>query len=243
MLNNDGFSSIREAELNDLKDRCEILPDSCTQGERAINPVVLLLYDLYGFHNPKRRTKPPPNDTGNYIKEILERLEKWLTLTVEDMETKMKTCDNASAKLTEDLRIPHWSYYHTRYTYLELCKLVTATLNYVLTENRKQAENQKKESQPFAPLYLMEQKISKILNECKKITTMIHRSAGELRERLRGPTTLPKFRQAVVGRVDDAEDSIGFELEKFNIAEAMTRVCKDIQGSWVEGLEGIIRTV
>lgn len=242
MLHNDGFSSIREEDLTKLKDRCGELPDSCTREEDAVNQVVLLLYELYGCYNLKRRTKPPPNATGDYVKEMLETLEKWLGQVTELLETTVKSGHNASAALTSNLEIPHWQYYHARFTYLELCKMVTATLKYALAENRNQAEKQKRGSKPFAPPHLMEMMVPRILSQCRDLTTLIHRSAGELRLRLQGPATLQEIHRAVVGQADDLEDLIGREFHMFDSNEILTRICKDIQESWIEGLKGILDT-
>lgn len=241
VLHSDGYSTIVETELANLRDRCGENrygedDDPCTDEERAVVNVVSALYELYRSYT-KTVLPQMPDDVDVFIRDMLEKLDQWLPTHAIWLMENIEQGRIGSAPLAADLNIPHWGYFHAMYTYLELCKLMAATLRYAVAENRRQGK------QAFIDQKWLETKVAKICHECKRLASMVSRSANELRDRLQGLATLQDIDQAVVGRVDDTEDLIGMEIQKFeDCRPAMTKFCRDIQGSWIEGLDGVIQT-
>ena len=231
MLHNNGNSSIDGAGLAALKQNSCSDPYAFTDAESTIGVVLTILHELFAvFYR-----KPPPMEAGPVdalIQNAVENLEMYIPTGSQTLESNMKAGMNASARLGESLKIPLWSYFHSMYTYLELCKFMAPLLDYVLAENRKCK---------YVDATWLGSKLAIFREEGKKLSANVRLSVKDLQERLRGPAVLQEITEEVL-RVtikDETEDAIGTELGL--LGNESTLICKDIQESWIEALDGVNR--
>lgn len=231
MLHNNGNSSIDGAGLAALKQNSGSDPYAFTDAESTIGVVLTILHELFAvFYR-----KPPPMEAGPVdalIQNAVENLEMYIPTGSQTLESNMKAGMNASARLGESLKIPLWSYFHSMYTYLELCKFMAPLLDYVLAENRKCK---------YVDATWLGSKLAIFREEGKKLSANVRLSVKDLQERLRGPAVLQEITEEVLRVVikDETEDAIGTELGL--LGNESTMICKDIQESWIEALDGVIR--
>lgn len=232
MLHSNGRSSIDGSELALMRQNSGSDPHAFTDAEYTIGVVLTILHELYTvFHQ-----KPPPMEAkpvDAWLRIAVENLEMYIPTGSRTLESNMEAGMNASARLGESLKIPLWSYFHSLYTYLELCKYLTPILDYVLAENRKCK---------YVDASWLGSKLVKVLEEGKKLSANVCLSATDLRDRLRGPAVLQEITQELLRDInkDKSEDSIGTEL-RF-LGNESTLICKNMQESWIEALDGVIRT-
>lgn len=231
MLHNNGNSSIDGAGLAALKQNSGSDPHAFTDAESTIGVILTILHELFAvFYR-----KPPPMEAepvDALIRNAVENLEMYIPTGSQTLESNMKAGMNASARLGESLKIPLWSYFHSMYTYLELCRFMAPLLDYVLAENRKCK---------YVDATWLGSKLAIFREEGKKLSANVRLSVKDLQERLRGPAVLQEITEEVL-RVtikDETEDAIGTELGL--LGNESTMICKDIQESWIEALDGVIR--
>lgn len=234
MLKNNDHSPVLMAQWNTLRERSKHLPETHTPEELNVYLFVKALYQVHDIYT-KQGASSPSDDDRDFICRIVKSFDEWLSTNVEKVEKATQSGQIAPLAMTADLKIPHWDFFNVRYRFLELCQVVKLTLEYAVTQNRKQGSKAPADSE------WLETKVTNILEGYKKIATIMHRSAGKLQASLQGPAALQEIDHAIIGRIEDARDLIGWELQKFN-SDAMTKICRDIQGSWIEGLQGIIQT-
>ena len=206
-------------------------PHPFTDAEYTIGVVLTVLHELYTVFYQK----PPPMEAepvDAWLRNAVENLEVYIPTGSQTLESNMEDGMNASARLGESLKIPLWSYFHSMYTYLELCNFLTPLLDYVFAENRKCK---------YVDVTWLGSKIAKLREEGKKLSDNVRLSGTDLRDKLRGPAVL----QGITGEVlrdtnkDDSEDVIGTELG-FLANEPTEMMCQNIQESWIEALDGVI---
>lgn len=231
MLHNNGNSSIDGAGLTALKQNSGSDPHVFTDAESTIGVVLTILHELFAvFYRKPPTMEAEPIDS--LIQNAIENLVMYIPTGSQTLESNMKAGMNASARLGESLKIPLWSYFHSMYTYLELCKFMAPLLDYVLAENRKCK---------YVDATWLSSKLAIFREEGKKLAANVRLSVKDLQERLRGPAVLQEITQEVL-RVtikDETEDAIGTELGL--LGNESTMICKDIQESWIEALDGVIR--
>ncbi|CAD6577882.1 MAG: hypothetical protein ASARMPREDX12_008547 [Alectoria sarmentosa] len=231
MLHNNGHSSIDRAGLAVMKQNSGSDPRSFTDAEYTIGVVLTILYELYTvFHQ-----KPPPMEAkpvDAWLRNAVENLEIYIPTGSRTLESNMEAGMNASALLGESLKIPLWSYFHSLYTYLELCKFLTPILDYVLAENRKCKH---------VDASWLGSKVVIFREEGRKLSANVRLSATDLRDKLRGPVVLQEITREVIRDTNNkSKDVIGTELHL--LGNESTKICKNIQESWIEALDGVIRT-
>lgn len=232
MLHNNGHSSIDPVGLAALKDHSWSDPLPFTEAEYTIGTVLKIFHELHTiFFSKQPLMGPEPVDA--YICNIVESLERYVSIGSRTLESNMQNGMNASALLGESLQIPMWSYFHSMYSYLELWKFLAPLLDYVLAENRKCK---------YVDATWLSSKAAILREEGKKLSASVRLSATELSDKLRGPAVLQQFTREVIRNTekDDVEDVIGTELDL--LGNECIEVCKDLQESWIEALDGIIRT-
>lgn len=207
-------------------------PHAFTDAEYTIGVVLEILYELYTVFYQK----PPPMEAEPveaWLRNAVENLEMYLPTGSQTLESNIEVGMNASARLGESLKIPLWSYFHSMYTYLELCKYLTPLVDYVLAENRKCKH---------VDATWLGSKLAKFREEGKKLSANVRLSAADLRDKLRGPAVLEEITGEVLRDTnkDQSEDVIGIEL-RF-LGNGSTVICKNIQESWIEALDGVNRT-
>lgn len=231
MLHNNGHSLIEEAGLAAMKQNSGSDPDAFTDAESTIGVVLTILYELYAVFYRKQ-----PLMEREAVKELIhdavENLEIYIPTGSQTLESNMEAGMNASARLGESLKIPLWSYFHSMYTYLELCRYLAPLLDYVLTENRKCK---------YVDASWLASKLAIFREETKKLSTNVRLSVKDLRDKLQGPAVLREITQEVLRHTnkDEKEDAIGTELGL--LGNESTVICKNIQESWIEALDGIVR--
>lgn len=230
MLHNNGRSSINRAALAALNQNSGSDPHAFTEAEYPIGVVLHMLYEVYTVFSQK----PPPKQAepvDAWLRQAVQNLELYIPNGSRTLESNMAAGMNASALLGESLKIPLWSYFHSMYIYLELCKYLAPVLDYVLAENRKCKH---------VDATWLGPKLAGIREEGKKLSANVRLSVTDLQDNLRGPAVLRKIVQEVLRDTikDNSEDAIGMEL-RF-LGDESTVICKNIQESWIEALDGII---
>ena len=231
MLHNNGLSSIDHIGLAAICQNSVSDPDSLTDAESTIGFVFTILYELYAaFYR-----KPPPVDTepvNTLIHNAMENLEVYIPTGSQTLESNMNAGMNASARLGESLKIPLWSYFHSMYTYLELCRFLAPLLDYVLAENRKCKH---------VDASWLGSKQAIVREEGKKLSANVRLSVKDLRDKLQGPAVLQEITQELLRGTNKngTEDAIGIELGL--LGKESTEICKSIQESWIEALDGVNR--
>ncbi len=231
MLHDNGHSSIDGTGLAAMRQDCKSDPEAFTDAENTIGIILNILHDLYAtfYQNPPLKEAEPLNA---WIHDAMEKLEMYIPTGSQTLESNMETGMNASAQLGKSLKIPLWSYFHSMYTYLELCKYLAPLLDYILAENRKCKH---------VNATWLGSKVAILREEGKKLSASVRLSAADLRDKLRGPAVLQEITREVLrnNNKDKTEDVIGTELSL--LGNESTVMCKDIQGSWMEALDGVIR--
>lgn len=231
MLHNNGNSSIIEAELAAMKQTSGSEPYVFTEAESTIGFVLGILKELYEAFSGKAPLKEAgPVDA--WIRDTVESLEMYIPIGSQTLESNIEAGMNASALLGESLKIPLWSYFHSMYTYLELCKYLAPLLDYLLIENRKRK---------LVDATWLSSKLAIFREDGKKLSDNVRLSAKDLQDNLRGSAVLQEITREILRNTDkdETEDVIGTEL--CLLGSESTMICKDIQESWIEALDGVIR--
>ena len=231
MLHNNGHSSIDNAGLAAISQNSASDPDSLTDAESTIGVVLAILHELYAaFYRKPPLVEAEP--IGTLIHHAMENLEMYIPTGSQTLESNMKAGMNASARLGESLKIPLWSYFHSMYTYLELCRFLAPLLDYVLAENRKCK---------YVDASWLGSKLAIFRDEGKKLSANVRLSVKDLRDKLQGPAVLQEITQELLRdtNINGTEDVIGTELGL--LGNESTEICKSIQESWIEALDGVIR--
>lgn len=232
MLHSNGHSLIDGSELAAMRQNSGSDPHAFTDAEYTIGVVLTILHELYTVFYQK----PPPMEAkpvDAWLRNAVENLEMYIPTGSRTLESNMEAGMNASARLGESLKIPLWSYFHSLYTYLELCKYLKPILDYVLAENRKCK---------YVDVSWLGSKLVNFREEGKKLSANVRLSVKDLQDKLRGPAVLQEITREVIRDTnkDETEDEIGTEL-RF-LGNDSTTICKSIQESWIEALDGVIRT-
>ena len=230
MLHNNGHSTISDDGLAAMKQHSRSDPCAFTDAEYTIGVVLSILQKLYiVFYQKPSQMEAQSVDTR--IRNTVETLDMYLPTGSQTLNSNLEAGLNASARLGESLKIPLWSYFHSMYSYLELCKYLSPLLDYVVAENRKCKQ---------VDAAWLGSNIAKFREEGKKLSANVRLSVTDLRDQLRGPIVLQKITQEVLKDTnkDNSEDVIGTELG-FLGSESVT-ICKNIQESWIEALDGVI---
>ena len=230
VLHNNGRSSIDEAGLAVLNQNSGSDPHAFTEAEYPIGVLLRILFEVYTVFFQK----PPPKraePVDAWLRQAVQNIELYISFGSRTLESNLAVGMNASALLGESLKIPLWSYFHSMYTYLELCKYLVPLLDYVLAENRKCKH---------VDTTWLGSKLADIREEGKKLSANVRLSVTDLQNNLRGPVVLQRIVQEVLRDTikDDTEDAIGMEL-RF-LGDESTVICKNIQESWIEALDGVM---
>lgn len=228
ILHNNGGSQLRREELKALKENSKGEPDALTRQEQATAYLVSGLESLYTLYSQKLRYE---KEAGNlFIQELFENIEKWLAESCEGL-----VLVTAPLALTPDLSVPLWSLFHDLFIHLDLCKFIIPTLEFAVSENKKQAR--------VGHVWLVD-RVEALRKECTKLGESVSRAANKLRDKLNDHTTPQQIEEVVLGGLDKTEDQdvIAGELRDLGDYVELRKMCQDIRDSWIDGLEGVIRT-
>ncbi len=203
-------------------------PDALTGQEHAIAQIVTALSALHSLYSSKDQYQKEAG--GVFIQQLFEYIEDWLTKSSERLASS-----KAPMILASDLNVPLWSVFHDLFTHLEMCKFVIPTLEYAVNGNKKQSR--------VGQIWLVD-RAEALRNKCTKLAGTVSRMATKMRDKLREQATLHQIEEVVLGALDetDGRDVVASELRKLGDYKDLQRICQAIGDSWVDGLEGVIRT-
>ena len=215
-----------------MKEHSASDPYPFTDAEYTIGVVLTLFHELYSVFYQK----PSPTEVDNvnvWLRNVLENLEIYIVTGSRTLESNMEAGMNASARLGERLTIPLWSYFHSMYTYLELCKYLNPLLDYMLAESRKYK---------YIDAIWLGSRLATIREEGKRLAANVRLCAKNLQDKLQGPAVLQEITREILRdrSKTTSEDVIGTELQ--SLGDESNLICQDIQESWIEALDGLIGT-
>ncbi|MCJ1276263.1 hypothetical protein MMC21_004068 [Puttea exsequens] len=238
LVHNNGHSSIRADELEILRDKCDGpgVDEVFTSAEWTVIQVVYPLSELHRIYLEKSGGEHGQKGANRFIREIFKVIANRFEEGRNYLSAYISNERDGCSPLTDNLHTPHWEYFHAVFSNLELYKLTLAVFNFVVAENQKQGK------EAFVDPKWMENEVSQYMDACNFMTTACHQSAGRLRSTLTGDIALRGLQEAVLGAAGDTKDAVAHELRAFDNIPAMVKICEDIQASWIDALDGIIRT-
>lgn len=206
--------------------------DAFTAAEHGTANVVMVLLRLHNLYVLPKYEKVA---AAEFISQALESLGIWLTKSNEALSSSLASGKYASISLAPDLQIPIWSLYHELYSHLEQCIFINAVLKYLLTENKKQ---------PIVDHKRLNLDVKALQSECTNLSGNVSRAASAVRDKLRDPTFLQRLTKAALGHSEEGadEDPIAKGLRRMGDQSEMRDICQSLKNSWIDGLEGVIRT-
>lgn len=215
-----------------MKDSSATDPEPFTTEEYGSGNVLYLLQQIYFFTSQESR-QHEAQLSESLTRNLIEGLEAWITKGSRILADNIESGMNASSPLTADLNIPLWNYFHGLYTHLDVCRYMKPVLDYLTDENRKTK---------FAEPTWLAARVAAIRKECKSLSGNVLRSATNLRGKLRGPAALDEIKRGVLGHSNEIEpeDTVGKELRCLGNDSLI--ICRNIQESWIEALDGVIQT-
>ena len=231
-MNDNGQSELNEEDVDAFCKSAGGDFRSFTDAERISTHLTNVLSVFYRLFSDKEKYNV------ELIKESISPLFSELQGGLEDITASLTTNLEGgwifSMKLSSGTHIPLWNSFHSLYTYLDLCKFVTAAVAYMVTENKKRAI--------VGHAWLLDRSET-LKRENQELQKACVRSAEDLRAKLKEESFIQQLQEAVLPRPRNGEDEdkIAEELRKLE-AELDTKwTLRSVQESWIEGLEGIIR--
>lgn len=126
--------------------------------------------------------------------------------------------------------------FHRQYMCLEIAQFTVPVMKYIVAENAKLA---------YVHQEWLIHTVQRIKDRCKDITVDIHRAAKDLKARLSCPNAIRDLEEKVLTRTKakEAEDVVAYDIQrKFKDRLNVTKVLNDLHASWIDGLDGVIRT-
>lgn len=232
-IHNNGGSQLKLEDLQSMRGNSKHDPDSMTTPEHSTVNFVIVLHELWDVY--RLEADFGKQDAEKRIRAQFELIGNWIAKSSEELVTQIESGHNASMPLTPDLDVPLWSFFHALFSLLDTCKFVAPTMEYVLTENKKRAY--------VDPTWLANQ-IKFVREQCTKLSRNVLHAATDLRDNLREGAALQEINVAVLGQVEDSgnEHEIAKQLRELGDNPALEKTCQEIRDSWIDGLDGVIRT-
>lgn len=123
-----------------------------------------------------------------------------------------------------------WDYFHSIFTLLDTFQLTIQTLDYVLVENSNLAITEQAHLEAVS---------NDVKDKIRRTWARIHNLVSALLYKLRMPGTAAKM---VENTIDRDESLIGCDLKALIGMPGLEEIAANICSSWIEGLEGIMRT-
>ncbi|MCJ1247485.1 hypothetical protein MMC30_004699 [Trapelia coarctata] len=137
-------------------------------------------------------------------------------------------------KFSFDLAAPNWHYFHVVYTFMEQCSLTWSCLRTISLINRV--------NNYFPDQKYIDDQATGFGAIGKEVHHQFHIGASRLRTTLRKPAALTAWKAAVLDPVEGRDDPVGVELRKLVDDESIDIMGTTMLGSWLEGLDGVLRT-
>ena len=227
-LLNDGGSLIDGNQLETMAHENEFLQADKLEAEPSLAVHALeRLYQCYHGTTSKNST--------DYVKRLVSCVEKFLKLVLAGDIFHVRGKSIASFALSPGLDLPTWDTFHDQYTVLEICQIIVLSVNHMLAENRKNS---------ILDQAWLRDKAQDLLDMCKVISDEVNNAARGLQKGIQHSTTAQEISQRVLGGTGNEEyrDIVGEELCALGIEANVKVVCKSLQESWSEGLDGVYKT-
>ena len=206
------------------------LEKTLTDPEMEAGNIVYTLERLHSFYYLKSSNHSVEH-VGNCVRQLLAFLEDRVTAAYNNLASFVAEPPN--------LQLVHtltWFFLHRQYTCLEICQYTVPVLNYIVAENVKPG---------YVDNKWLKDTVQRIKDQCKNIVVDVHRAAEHLKAKFVRPSAVQECEDLTLARTDAQEpgDEIGYNIrEEFGDRINMTKVLKDLHASWIDGLDGVLRT-
>ena len=228
-LHNHGASSLSKSEILSMKEASGSEHNPSTSDELGVGNIIHVLEELFTVFFVKPQDYKIES-VGNFVTGMIQTLEDWMTASAKNLTSNLESGLNVSARLKLGMAIPLWSYYHTLYLHLELCLFMIPTLDYVLCENRKMA---------YVDIGLLETTIGRLKEAYTKLYKDVRRFTNDMRDSLRGESISDQLLEEILGPSTDVASK---SLQDLMPRAEVKAICVNLQQSWIEGLDGVMRT-
>ena len=177
--------------------------------------------------------------TTNNLTEYMERLLNWVEDFLRGILARyishMRGRSAASFALSPGLPLPTWNTFHDQYTALEISQITVLSVNHMLAENRKNS---------LLDQAWLRTKAQGLLDLCKMISNEVNNAARDLQESIQRSTVTQEISQQVLACTgnEESRDVVGRGLWALGLEANVKIVCKTLQESWSEGLDGVVKT-
>ena len=227
-LLNNGSSLIDGNQLETMAQENDFLQADKLEAEPSLAVHALeRLYQCYHGTTSKNLT--------DYVKRLVNCVENFLKVVLAGDIFHVRGKSIASFALSPGLDLPTWDTFHDQYTVLEICQIIVLSVNHMLAENRKNL---------ILDQAWLRTKAQDLLDMCKVISDEVKNAARGLQKGIQHSTTAQEISQRVLGGTGNEEyrDIVGEELCALGIEANVKVVCKSLQESWSEGLDGVCKT-
>ena len=227
-LLHNGSSLIDGNQLEAMAEESGFLQADQSEPESSL--VVYALERLYRCYH-STTTKNPTE----YMKRLLSCVEDFLKVVLAGDIFHVRGKSVASFALSPGLHLPTWDTFHDQYTVLEICQIIVLFVNHMLAENRKNS---------MLDQAWLKTKVQGLLDLCKLISDEINNAVRDLQKSIQHSTTTQEICQRVLAGTgnEESRDIVGEGLWALGIEANVKLVCKTLQESWSEGLNGVIKT-
>ena len=227
-LLHDGSSLIDGCQLEAMAEESGFLQGDNSESEPSL--AVYALERLYQcYHDTTTR------NITEYMERLLNCVERFLRVVQARDISHMRGRSVAPFALDPDLSLPTWNTFHAQYTVLEICQITVLSVNHMLAENKKKS---------LLDQAWLRTKAQGLLDLCKAFSDEVKNAARDLQESIQGSTATQEISKRVLaGSVnEESRDAVGEQLWALGIEANVKLVCKTLQESWSEGLDGVLKT-
>ena len=227
-LLHDGSSLIDDSQLEAMAEESGFL-----QADNSGSEISLAAYALERLYRCYHGTTR--GNIMEYMERLLNCIESFLRVVLARDISQMRGRSMASFPLSPDLSLPTWKTFHAQYTVLEMCQITVLSVNHMLAENKKKS---------LLDQAWLRTKAQGLLDLCKAISDEVNNAARDLQESIQRSTAAQEISQRVLAGPgnDESWDALGEQLRALGIEANVKIVCKTLQGSWSEGLDGVVKT-
>ena len=167
------------------------------------------------------------------VKTLVETAQKYLSLIVDHAKLLAEDPWPSVFSLTEDLRVPHWDFFHLCYSKLDMSRLIADTIKYMAKIN-------------VSTKQLDQKWIDGLAQWCgtqrKEIQRNLQKAAQSLQYRLR-LTNMVEEMKRICYEGDETmgdRDPVGTELQEMSDDSWVRDTSRILLSSWEEALDGIL---
>ena len=227
-LLHDGSSPIDDSQLEAMIEESGFLQADNSESEPSL--AIYALERLYQCYHGTTK-----GNITEYMERLLNCVESFLRVVLARDISHMRGRSVASFALSPDLSLPTWNTFHAQYTVLEMCQITVLSVNHLLAENRKKS---------LLDQAWLRTKAQGLLDLCKAISDEVNNAARDLQESVQRSTATQEISRRVLAGTgnEESRDALGEQLRALGIEANVKIVCKTLQESWSEGLDGVVKT-